>query len=574
MPEPTDSQSESDDVIFRRFIAEGDRDALGELVRRYAGLVYASARRQVRDPDLAEDVMQNVFVTFARRAREIRSVAALGTWLLQTARYAAANAVKTESRRRTHEHAARLSWPSAAREANPVEAAIAEEENQWRALSPLLDEALSRLVVADQTAVILRFLRGLSLREVGLATGTTEEGARKRVSRAIDRLRKQLAALGVQPAGGGTAALSAILVAHAIEPASPSAVANATSAALAAASSVAKVAGVSLFHGAVAMTTISKLAVALAVAVLLFAGGVGALHLVGVSLLSDGPAPSAFTSPPVAPRPVAPAPILVGTWQTRFNLAYSVAPSQAIKCVARPYIPERRQWYQANILPQQVRSIPNPNQIIFKQGADGTLRLQILFGDENVRSIALNVTGLRAWQIAGDATLLRRRIRGDWVVSGTASTDAILAGLAEVLRQSNGMEARFIHNRVERDVIVVSGQLRSDQGRFDSPRINLEMTDQQILAHSKNGGGNFKAMGGGVDFLLDNLSEATETPFIDECVPHINNMIEFGARQMSDSAASRVGLAPDQTLLRSLVEQSELSFTPERRTVDIWTLSY
>ena len=77
-----------------------------------------------------------------------------------------------------------------------------------------------------------------------------------------------------------------------------------------------------------------------------------------------------------------------------------------------------------------------------------------------------------------------------------------------------------------------------------------------------------------VDFLLDNLSEATETPFIDECVPHINNMIEFGARQMSDSAASRVGLAPDQTLLRSLVEQSELSFTPERRTVDIWTLSY
>ena len=571
MPEFPDSQSETDEVVFRRYISGGDNDALGELIRRYAGLVYSAARRQVRDPHLAEDVMQNVFVTFVRRAREVRSVAALGTWLLQTTRYTSANAVRTDSRRRTHERAAWLSRPQVASAANPVEASIANEQSQWDLICPLLDEAISRLAGADQTVVVLRFLRGLSLREVGRATGTTEEGARKRIQRAIERLRNQLAKLGVLPTDGGSSALGAILAARVIEPVPATAVSQATAAAASAAGSAAG----SIIQGALTMSAITKLVIASVVSFLLFAGGLIALHLAGVSLLSDGSPPILLTPKPVA-APTPPAalkPIVGGTWQNRFNSVYALAPGQALKLVARPYIPERREWYRATESPQQVRAIANPSQIIFEQAADGTLHWQYLFANDDVRSIALNVTGLRAWQVAGDLGLLRRRIRGDWVFSATATTDNILGALAATVAQQTGGSARFVHNRVDRDVIVVSGQLRPDQGRFDSPRIKLEMTDQQLLAHSKNGGGDFASKGGNVDYLLDNLSQATETPFIDERCIKTYQLIMFGATQSNGTAAAARGLAPDKTLLDSLAQQTGLSFTPERRNVDIWTLS-
>jgi len=297
MPQQAETRSTTDDNVLRRYIASGDRDALGELIQRYAGMVYSTARRQVRDRDLAEDVMQNVFVTFARRAREIRSAAALGTWLLRTTRYASANAMKIESRRRTHEQAARLTRTEIADNSSPVEAAIADEQRQWNTIYPLLDEALSRLGSTDQAAVILKFLRGLSLREVGIATGTTEEGARKRVSRAVDRLRKQLIALGVHPASGGAAELTTILAARAIEPAPAAAISHATS--VAASASTAHIAGGSLFRGVWAMATGTKLAVAVAVAGLILATGAGAVYFAMVSHQSSGPASTSISAPDV-----------------------------------------------------------------------------------------------------------------------------------------------------------------------------------------------------------------------------------------------------------------------------------
>jgi hypothetical protein len=48
---------------------------------------------------------------------------------------------------------------------------------------------------------------------------------------------------------------------------------------------------------------------------------------------------------------------------------------------------------------------------------------------------------------------------------------------------------------------------------------------------------------------------------------------EFGASETKDPAAIAHGLAPDENLLHSLRQQTGLTFTPERRVVDIWTLT-
>ena len=56
-------------------------------------------------------------------------------------------------------------------------------------IAPLLDAAMAGLNETDRHAVVLRFFDGKSLREVGAALGANEEAAKKRVSRALEKLR-------------------------------------------------------------------------------------------------------------------------------------------------------------------------------------------------------------------------------------------------------------------------------------------------------------------------------------------------------------------------------------------------
>ena len=546
--------------------ASHEREAMEELIRRFAPMVYAAARRQVRDADLAEDVMQNVFVTFARRAREIRSAAALGTWLLQTTRYTSANAMKNELRRRIHEQNAGMARPEAAM----------EEENQWNEIYPLLDEAMSRLGAADQTAVVLRFLRGLSLREVGAATGTTEEGARKRVSRAIERLRKQLARLGARAPGGGAAALGAMLAARAIEPAPAGAMVQAMSAATAAGASAASLSGGAIVFGGLAMTAGTKIAAAVAFVLVLIVGTAGTIYLAGVGMRASDKATIALPPMTATPVGIAAAAANGTTWKMRFTAAYSVAPGQSVKCMAPPFIKERHDWYAANVNPQQVSAIASPNQITFMQDADGSLHFQLLFGNDDLRWIALDVAGLRAWQIAGDETLLKRKISGDWVYRANANPDDILTGLAAEASQRLNRPVHIMHNRVERAVVVVSGQMKPEMLKNNAPQVKLALTAQQIQANLAYDNGNLKSKRGGFDYFLDDLSAATDTPFIDECMPKIKHMISYGsygAAPVDDPAAVAGGLAPNPQLLISLADQTGLSFMEQLRTVDIWTVS-
>ena len=67
----------------------------------------------------------------------------------------------------------------------------------WNQLSPLLDEAMLRLGQADRNALVLRYFEGRSLNEVGAALGASEEAAKKRVNRALEKLRHFFAKRGV-----------------------------------------------------------------------------------------------------------------------------------------------------------------------------------------------------------------------------------------------------------------------------------------------------------------------------------------------------------------------------------------
>ncbi len=186
-----------DNELVSAYATEASESAFQALVRRHVDLVYATALRQAGDPGLAEEITQNVFIALARKAPRLAGMETLAGWLHRTAILEAKARIRSELRRRRREEKA-------------MEAADLEREGSspFAALLPLLDEALLHLREGDRLALVMRFLEDRSLRDVGEAMGLGEDAARKRVSRALDRLTSFFRARGLAvPAGAGAATL-------------------------------------------------------------------------------------------------------------------------------------------------------------------------------------------------------------------------------------------------------------------------------------------------------------------------------------------------------------------------------
>jgi RNA polymerase sigma factor (sigma-70 family) len=186
--------------LLREYAKDGSEAAFTQLVQRHLDWVYSVARRQVADPALAEEVAQSVFALLARKANSLRPGTILGGWLFRTTRFVAARAARSEIRRKLREQsAAAMNAPQSLND---------ESESSWNQIEPHLEDAVASLSDSDRSAVLLRFYEKLPLQEVGRRLGTSEDGARKRVVRAVEKLRSKLAGRGVVP---GAVALGSIL---------------------------------------------------------------------------------------------------------------------------------------------------------------------------------------------------------------------------------------------------------------------------------------------------------------------------------------------------------------------------
>ncbi len=189
----TDSQLLSTFVAPPSPSSQNARDeAFANLVQRHIQLVYAAARRQTRDPSLADDITQAVFMILAKKAHTVRDPAQLPSWLISTTRYAALNARKLESRRRLHEQKVAAMNPS---HEDPF--ADLDAQSDTTQIASVLDAGLARLRPRDRSALILRYLRGLSMDDVAQQLNLSTAAAQKRVARGIARLRDVLAHRGI-----------------------------------------------------------------------------------------------------------------------------------------------------------------------------------------------------------------------------------------------------------------------------------------------------------------------------------------------------------------------------------------
>lgn len=196
-----------DSELLRRYADERAEDAFAEIVRRHIGLVYHAALRQTGDASLAEEVTQSVFTDLARKAGSLVGRESIMGWLFTSARFAATKAKRGERRRQAREQEI-----FAMHEFTHDSTAAAD----WARLRPVIDEALHALDARYREAVLLRFFEGRPLAEVGQKLAVSEDTARVRVARALDKLQGLLArrgitsttaALGVAMAGQAGAAV-------------------------------------------------------------------------------------------------------------------------------------------------------------------------------------------------------------------------------------------------------------------------------------------------------------------------------------------------------------------------------
>jgi RNA polymerase sigma factor (sigma-70 family) len=173
------SESRTDFELLGDFIRRGDQRAFADVVRRHLALVYATALRKTEDQGAAEEVAQNVFATLAKKAWRFAPEDSLAAWLYKTTLLEAKEWLRGELRRRRRDQ-------TAAELGTTMK--TPDEQTAFRALLPLLDEALMSLREKERTALLLRFYESQSLREVGTALGVTEDNARKRVAGALEKI--------------------------------------------------------------------------------------------------------------------------------------------------------------------------------------------------------------------------------------------------------------------------------------------------------------------------------------------------------------------------------------------------
>jgi RNA polymerase sigma factor (sigma-70 family) len=198
--------------LVREYACQKCEDSFAILVSPHINMVYSVALREVRNAHNAEEITQAVFLALSRKAASLRDATVVSAWLFQTTRLTAANFKRSEMRRTRRDQEAFM------------QSTLEESgEDLWRKIGPTLNDAIAGLAQKERDALLLRFMEGKNLKEVGVTLGVTEEAAKKRVARAVEKLRRFFSAHGVAVSTDG---LGGAMQAHSVQVA-PSALAAA-----------------------------------------------------------------------------------------------------------------------------------------------------------------------------------------------------------------------------------------------------------------------------------------------------------------------------------------------------------
>jgi hypothetical protein len=149
------------------------------------------------------------------------------------------------------------------------------QEETWNQIAPLLDGAMEQLGQKDHDALVLRFFENKTFAEVGAALDASEDAAKMRMNRALEKLRKFFTKRGVSST---TAIIAGTISANSVQ-AAPVTLAKSVTAVAIAKGSIAAVSTLTLVKGTMKMMTWIKIKTAFILgAATLFVGGTAAIE--------------------------------------------------------------------------------------------------------------------------------------------------------------------------------------------------------------------------------------------------------------------------------------------------------
>jgi RNA polymerase sigma-70 factor, ECF subfamily len=193
------------DLIAR--VRAGDRRAVDDLYGRFRRPAFALARRVLADDSLAEDVVQDVFLTVWRDPHAYDGArGSFSSWLMAMVHHKAVDAVRREESHRRRQVRAEddlaLSAPTSARDV---------EDDAWaRLVAERVRTALGTLPDAQREALTLAYYGGYTQREVAALTRAPLGTVKTRMLAGMRRLKEELGAVGGAAAGGALSGPAAV----------------------------------------------------------------------------------------------------------------------------------------------------------------------------------------------------------------------------------------------------------------------------------------------------------------------------------------------------------------------------
>lgn len=187
----------NDAELLRRYVETRSEPAFTEFVGRHLNLVYFVALRSTDgNAALARDVTQAVFTLAGHRAAKLAAHPTLTGWLHTTTRQIAARTYRKERTRQRYETEAAMQH----------DIINSTAEHEWDRLRPVIDDALEDLAAREREALLVRFFEGRPFADMGAAWRISQDAARMRVDRALEKLRVALERRGIRSVSAALAA--------------------------------------------------------------------------------------------------------------------------------------------------------------------------------------------------------------------------------------------------------------------------------------------------------------------------------------------------------------------------------
>jgi RNA polymerase sigma-70 factor (ECF subfamily) len=189
-PEPISDLTSVSDAELILLVTQGDQYALEALYERYARAVYSFSLRIVGDAQVAEEILQEVFVRAWQQGGSFQSArGSLITWLLSITHNLSIDEVR---RRKRRPQKAESEEPESILAGLPDEGPNVEEEVWLSSLRVSIQDALQLLPAAQREAIELAYFQGLTQREIADTLGEPLGTIKTRMRLGMLKLREQL----------------------------------------------------------------------------------------------------------------------------------------------------------------------------------------------------------------------------------------------------------------------------------------------------------------------------------------------------------------------------------------------